>query len=60
LTDNWGYRYARERRNPSGRLHSIGTKFGRAIAKRMLDHVPPDPLVEAVSRMNGGVETLLY
>src|SRR5262245_48473957 len=56
-------RYARERRNwplPFRRLRLIGTKFGRAVAKRMLDHVPADPVVEVVGCPNRGVETVLY
>lgn len=55
-------RCARERRSrllPFCRLRLIGTKFARAVAKRMLDHVPADPGVEAVGRPNRGVETVL-
>jgi len=37
----------------------IGTKFGRAVAERMLDHVPADPVVEAVGCLNRGIETAL-
>jgi hypothetical protein len=56
-------RYARERRNwllPFRRLRLIGTKFGRAVAKRMLNHVRADPVVEVVGCLNRGVETVLY
>src|SRR5215813_6552245 len=55
-------RYARERRNrllPFRRLRLIGTKFARAVAKRMLSHVPADPDVEVVGGLNRGVETVL-
>ena len=55
-------RSARERRNrllPFRRLRLIGTKFARAVAKRMLNHVPADPVVEAVGGLNRGVETVL-
>src|SRR5215510_5128757 len=56
-------RYARERRNrllPFRRRRLIGTKFARAVAKRMLNHVPADPAVEVVGCPNRGVETVLY
>ena len=56
-------RCARERGNrllPFRRLGLIGTKFARAVAKRMLNHVPAEPGVEAVGCPNRGVETVLY
>src|SRR5262249_642136 len=56
-------RYAREGKNcplPFRRLRLIGTKFARAVAKRMLDHEPADPAVEVVGCPNRGVETVLY
>jgi hypothetical protein len=45
---------------PSRRLHSIGTKFGRAIAQWVLNHVSTDPVVEAVGGLNRGLEAVLY
>src|SRR5262245_37367363 len=56
-------RCARERRNwllPVCRLRLIGTKFGWAVAERMLNHVPADPVVEAIGCLNRGIETALY
>jgi len=44
---------------PFRRLRLIGTKFARAVAKRMLSHVPADPDVEVVGGLNRGVETVL-
>src|SRR5262249_10274755 len=55
-------RYARERRNrllAFRRLRLICTKFVQAVAKRMLEHVPADPVVEVVGCLNRGVETVL-
>jgi hypothetical protein len=63
LADNMRCRYVRERRRwrvPSRRLHSIGTKFGRAIAQWVLNHVSTDPVVEAVGCLNRGLEAVLY
>jgi hypothetical protein len=63
LADNMRCRDVRERGRwlvPSRRLQSIGTKFGRAIAQRVLNHVSADPLVEAVGCLNRGLETVLY
>src|SRR5262245_2818128 len=63
LADNARCRYVREHRRwlvPSRWLQSIGTKFGRAIAKRVLNHVSADPVVEAVGGMNRGLEAVLY
>src|SRR5262249_8112357 len=62
VVGNMRCRYARERRNwllPVCRLRLIGTKFGRAVTERMLDHVPADPVVEAVGCLNRGIETAL-
>jgi hypothetical protein len=63
LADNTRCRYVRERRRwrvPSRRLQLIGTKFGRAIAKWVLNHVSADPVVEAVGCLNRGLEAVLY
>jgi len=63
LADNMRCRYVRERgrwRVPSRRLHSVGAKFGRAIAKWVLNHVSADPVVEAVGCLNRGLEAVLY
>ena len=45
---------------PFRRLRLVGTKFGRAVAKRMLNHVPADPVVEVVGCLKRGLETVLY
>jgi hypothetical protein len=63
LADNTRCRYVRERRRwrvPSRRLQLIGTKFGRAIAKWVLNHISTDPIVEAVGCVNRGLEAVLY
>jgi hypothetical protein len=63
LADNMRCRYVRERRRwlvPSRRLPLIGTKFGRAIAKWVLNHISTDPIVEAVGCLNRGLEAVLY
>jgi hypothetical protein len=63
LADNTRCRYVRERRRwlvPSRRLQLIGTKFGRAIAQWVLNHVSTDPIVEAVGCLNRGLEAVLY
>jgi hypothetical protein len=63
LADNMRCRYVRERRRwlvPSRWLQSIGAKFGRAIAKWVLNHVSADPVVEAVGCLNRGIEAVLY
>jgi hypothetical protein len=62
LADNMRRRYVRERRRwlvPSRRLQSIGTKFGRAIAQWVLNHVSTNPVVEAVGCLNRGLEAVL-
>jgi hypothetical protein len=48
------------RRYPGERLRFLGSKFGRSIAKRMLNDVPADPVIEAVGCLNRGVDTVLY
>jgi hypothetical protein len=61
--DNTRCRDVRERGRwlvPSRRLQSIGTKFGRAIAQRVLNHVSADPVVEPVGGLNRGLEAVLY
>jgi hypothetical protein len=63
LADNTRCRYVRERRRwlvRCRRLQSIGTKFGRAIAQWVLNHVSADPIVEAVGGLNRGLEAVLY
>src|SRR5262249_27787543 len=63
LADSTRCRYVRERRRwrvPSRRLHSIGTKFGRAIAKWVLNHVSTDPVVEAGGCQNRGLWARRY
>jgi hypothetical protein len=63
LADNTRCRYVRERGRwlvRCRRLQSIGTKFGRAIAKWVLNHISTDPVVEAVGCLNRGLEAVLY
>jgi hypothetical protein len=63
LADSTRCGYVRERRRwlvRCRRLQSIGTKFGRAIAQWVLNHVSADPIVEAVGCLNRGLEAVLY